>query len=43
MMESIELLELVTARVYSIDKVLDVRIKMAGDRIEIDEPFYAAK
>lgn len=43
MMKSIELLKPVAARVQSFHKVLDVGMKVAGERIEIDELLYAVK
>ena len=43
MMKSIELFELVAARVQSFHKVLDIGMKVAGDRIEIGELLHAVK
>jgi len=43
MMKSIELLELVATRVQSFHQVLEVGMKVAGDRIKIDELLHAVK
>jgi hypothetical protein len=43
MMKSIKLLEPVAASVQSLYKVLDVGMKVAGDRIQIDELLHAIK
>ena len=39
----IESLELLAARMQSIDKFLSIGMKMAGKRVEIDEPLHAVK
>ena len=43
MVKSIELLEFLATRMQSIDKVLNVRMKMAGKRVEMHELLHAFK